>query len=47
MIDLNLADAEVLKRALADAQIQARLAGRQMKKHVYVKSRMLNLVVQG
>ncbi len=47
MIDLNLADAEVLKRALADAQIQARLAGRPMKKHVYVKGRMLNLVVQG
>jgi len=47
IIALHLADVEVLDRALADAQIQSRLAGRALKKHVYVRGRMLNLVVQG
>lgn len=47
MIDAGWADGEVLARVLADERIQSRLAGRPMKKHIYVKGRMLNLVVQG
>ncbi len=37
----------ILEQARADPQISSRLAGREIKKHVYIKNRMLNLVVQG
>ena len=36
---------EVVRAALADAQVKARLAGRAPRKQIYVKDRMLNLVV--
>ncbi len=36
---------QVLQAALADAQVQARLANRPLRKHVYIPGRMLNLVV--
>ncbi len=47
MMEAGVADAEVLEMALADDHIRSRLAGRAIKKHVYVKGRMLNLVVPG
>jgi len=44
-VDANADDATVLAAVLADAEVQKHLAGKEPKKKIYVKGRMVNLVV--
>ena len=38
-------EAAVIAAALADAEVQKHLGGKELKKKIYVKGRMVNLVV--
>ncbi len=44
-VDANADEATVFAATLADAEIQRHLAGKEPKKKIYVKGRMVNLVV--
>jgi leucyl-tRNA synthetase len=44
-VPADSAEQQVLDMALADAQVAGRLAQRAIRKKIYIKGRMINLVV--